>query len=167
MTPTTEELRVELADRAEPLLAVAVENDLKGFLIHVCSGGHDFTSWIEAIATYLTKKPPASWSDLDKAQFEGNLSQLERKFRHFEAVSYEKREHTGSPAGEPIRVGITRPNHPEQEQVVTLPSTAEEQANEIEREIEQVFNRLDVDGNSEFRLAVLARISQKLMQEEK
>ena len=166
LTPKKEDLRAELADRAEPLFAVTIEMQLKGFLIQVCSGGHDFTSWIEAIATYLAKKPPASWSDLDKAQFEGNLSQLERKFRHFEAVSYENREHTESAAGESIRLGITRPNHPEQEQVVTLPSTAEEQANEIEREIEQVFNRLDVDGNSEFRLAVLARISQKLMQEE-
>ena len=166
LTPKKEELRTELADRAEPLFAVTIEMQLKGFLIQVCSGGHDFTSWIEAIATYLVKKPPASWIDLDKAQFESNLSQLARKFRHFEAVSYEKQEHTESSAGEPIRIGITRPNHPEQEQVVTLPSTAEEQANEIEREIEQVFNRLDVDGNSEFRLAVLARISQKLMQEE-
>ena len=81
-------------------------------------------------------------------------------------MSYEKREHTESSAGDPIRIGITRPNHPEQEQVVTLPFTAEEQANEIEHEIEQLFNRFDVDGNSEFRLAVLARISQKLMQEE-
>ena len=167
LTPKKEELRTELADRAEPLFAVTIEMQLKGFLIQVCSGGHDFTSWIEAIATYLAKKPPASWLDLDKAQFEGNLSQLERKFRHFEAVSYEKREHTESSAGDPIRIGITRPNHPEQEQVVTLPSTAEKQANKIEREIEQLFNRFDVDGNSEFRLAVLARISQKLMQEEK
>ena len=166
LTPKREALREELSARAEPLFAVTIEMHLKGFLIQVCSGGHDFTSWIEAIATYLTKKPPASWLDLDKAQFESNLSQLARKFRHFEAVSYEKREHTQSSAGEAIRVGITRPNHPEQEQVVTLPSTAEEQANEIECEIEQVFNRLDVDGNSEFRLAVLARISQKLMQEE-
>ena len=167
LTPKKEELRTKLADRAEPLFAVTIEMHLKGFLIQVCSGSHDFTSWIEAIATYLTKKPPASWLDMDKAQFESNLSQLARKFRHFEAVSYEKREHTESPTGDPIRIGITRPNHPEQEQVVTLPSTAEEQANEIEREIEQVFDRFDVDGNSEFRLAVLARISQKLMQEEK
>ena len=166
LTPKKEELRTELADRAEPLFAVTIEMQLKGFLIQVCSGGHDFTSWIEAIATYLVKKPPASWIDLDKAQFESNLSQLARKFRHFEAISYEKREHTESPTGEPIRVGITRPNYPEQEQVVTLPFTAEEQVNEIEREIEQVFDRFDVDGNSEFRLAVLARISQKLMQEE-
>ena len=76
-------------------------------------------------------------------------------------------KHTKSSAGEPIRIGITRPNYPEQEQVVTLPSTAEEQVKKIEREIEQVLDKFDVDANYEFRLAVLARISQKLMQEEK
>ena len=167
LMPNREELRTELVTKAEPLFAVTIETQLKGFLIQVCSGGHDFTSWIEAIATYLVKKPPTSWIDLDKAQFESNLSQIARKFQHFEAISYEKLEHTESPSGEPIRIGITRPNQLEQEQVVTLPSTAEEQANEIEREIEHVFDRFDVDGNSEFRLAVLARISQKLMQEEK
>ena len=167
LKPSREELRAELVGRAEPLLAVTIEIDLKGFLVQVCSGGHDFNSWLEAIATYLTKKPPASWVDLDKAQFESNLSQLARKFRHFEAVSYERIVHTKSPTGEPIRIGITRPNHPEQEQVVTLPPTTEDQVNKIEHEIEQVFDRFDVDENSEFRLAILARISQKLMQEEK
>ena len=167
LTPSKEELRAELVDRSEPLLAVTIEMDLKGFLVQVCSGGHDFSSWLEAIATYLVKKPPASWVDLDKAQFESNLAQLARKFRHFEAVSYEKLKHTKSSTGEPIRIGITRPNHPEQEQVVTFPSTAEEQLRKIECEIEQVLDKFDVNANSEFRLAVLARISQKLMQEEK
>ena len=165
LPPTIEDLRAQLAGRAEPLLAVTVETDLKGFLIHACSGGHDFTSWLEAIATYLAKKPPSAWIDTDKAQFEINLSQLARKFRHFEAVSYEKLEHTESSAGELIRVGITRPNQSEDEQVVILLSTAEEQATKIERAIEQVFNDIDTDRNPEFRLAVLGRISQKLMQE--
>ena len=165
LTPKKDELRAELSDRAEPLLAVTIERHLKGFLMHVCSGGHDFISWLEAIATYLAKKPPTSWTDQDKAQFESNLSQIARKFRHFEAVSYEKQKHTASPAGEPIRVGITRPNQPEKEQVVILPSNTEERAAEMEREIEKVFDEIDTDGNPEFRLAVLARISQKLMQE--
>ena len=167
LTPKKEEFRAELVARAEPLLEVTIETDLKGFLINIHSAGHNFTGWLEAIATLLTKKTPMSWIDSDKAEFEIQLSLLARKFRHFEAVSYEKRKHPESSAGEPIRVGITRPNHPEQEQVVTLPFTAEEQANEIEQAIEQVFDRFDVDGNSEFCLAVLARISQKLMQEEK
>ena len=164
LTPSTEKLRTELVARAEPLLAVTIEMDLKGFLVQICSGGHDFSSWLEAIATYLAKKPPASWVDLDKAQFESNLSQLARKFRHFKAVSYEKQEHIESSAGEPIRIGITRPKQPEQERVVILPSTAEEQANKLEEAIKQVLDEIDKDGNSEFRLAVLGRISQKLMQ---
>ncbi|MCY3744388.1 MAG: hypothetical protein OXH00_25515 [Candidatus Poribacteria bacterium] len=167
LSPEKEKFRAELAARAEPLLEVTIDTELKGFLINVYSAGHDFTSWLEAIATLLVKKPPASWVDLDKAQFESNLSQLARKFRHFEAVSYEKQKHTESSAGKLIRIGITRPNHPEQEQVVALPATTEEQANKIEQEIEQVFDKFDVDGNSEFRLAILARISQKLMEEEK
>ena len=90
LTPTAERLRRQLVKRAEPLLAVTIETDLKGFLIQVCSGGHDFSSWIEAIATYLAKKPPSAWIETDKAQFEINLSQIARKFRHFETVSYEK-----------------------------------------------------------------------------
>ncbi len=167
LTSTKEEPRAELISRSKPLLAVALETHLRGFLMHVCSDGLDFTSWLEAIATYLAQKSPASWVDLDKAQFESNLSQLARKFRHFEAVSYEKWKHTESSAGEPIRIGITRPNQPEQEQVVILPSTAEEQADKLEHAIEQVFDEIDKKSNPDFRLAVLARISQKLMQEDK
>ena len=165
LPPTKEEFRAELVSRAEPLQDTAIE--IKGFLTQVCSDMHDSKSWLEAIATNLAKKPPVSWFEMDKAQFEFNLSLLARKFRHFEAVSYEKLKHTELSNGEPIRIGITRPNHPEQEQVVTFPSTAEEQVNKIEHEIEQVFDKFDTDGNSELRLAILARISQKLMQEQK
>ena len=165
LTQSREELRAELVAKSESLLAVAIEMDLKGFLVQVCSGGHDFNSWLEAIATYLAKKPPASWVDLDKAQFEVRLSQIARKFRHFEAVSYEKLGHTESSAGKPIRMGITTPRQPEQERVVILTPSVEDTADKIEREIEPIFNKFDMDGNTEFRLAVLARITQKLMQE--
>ena len=167
LTLNKEELRTELVPRVEPLLEIVIEIDFKGFLIQICSGGHDFTSWLEAIATYLAKKPPASWVDLDKARFESNLSQFARKFRHFEAVSYEKWDHPESLAGEPIRIGVTRPKQPEQEQVVILPSTAEEQADKLERAIGKISDEIDTDGNAGFRLAVLARISEKLMSKDK
>ena len=159
-----EELREKLVARSEPLLAVTIGMELKGFLVQVCSSGHDFNTWLEAIATYLAKKPPASWLDVDKAQFESNLAQLARKFRHFEAVSYEKLKHTESSTGEPIRVGITAPRKIEQERVVILTPSVEDAADQIEHEIEPIFNKFEADGNTEFRLAVLARITQKLMQ---
>ena len=164
LTPTAEKLRAEMVARAEPLLAVTIEVDIKGFLIQVCSGGHDHTSWLEAIATYLAKKPPSAWIDADKAQFEINLSQIARKFRHFEAVSYEKLAHTESSTGEPIRVGITTPNRTEQERVVTLTPTADAQTAEMEDEIRKIFDKFDVDDNPELHIAILARISQKWMQ---
>lgn len=160
-----ETLRAELVARSEPLLAVKIGMDIKTFSVQVCSGGHDFSSWLEAIATFLAKKPPASWLDVDKAQFESNLAQLARKFRHFEVVSYEKLKHTESSRGEPIRVGITAPKKIEQERVVILTPSVEDAADQIEREMEPIFNKFDVDGNTEFRIAVLARITQKLMQE--
>ena len=165
LTSSKKDLRAELVTRSEPLLAVKIEMDIKAFSVQVCSGGHDFSSWLEAIATFLAKKPPASWLDVDKARFESNLTELARKFRHFEAVSYEKLKHTESSTGEPIRVGITAPQKIEQERVVILTPDVEDAANQVEREIEPIFDKLDVDGNTEFRLAVLARITQKLMQE--
>ena len=134
LTPTAEKLRKQLVKRAEPLLAVTIEIDLKGFLIQVCSGGHDFSSWLEAIATYLAKKPPSAWIEADKAQFEINLSQIARKFRHFETASYEK-------------------------------LAADEQTSEMEREIRKVFDKFDVDNNPELHIALLARISQRWIQQ--
>ncbi|RKU28297.1 hypothetical protein C6495_15215 [Candidatus Poribacteria bacterium] len=162
-----EALRRELASRAESLLAVTVETRLKGFLIRACDLGLDFTGWLEAIATFLANKPPSSWNDTDTAQFEVNLSELARKFHHFEAVSYENRPHAEqSPAGESIRIGITRPNQREQERVVDLPSTTKEQASELERAIEKVFEKFGVAENTEHCLAVIAQLSEKLMKQQ-
>lgn len=165
LKPSRENPRADLVARAEPLIMVTIEMDLKGFLVQVCSGGHDHTSWLEAIATYLAKKPPSAWLDTDKVQFESNLAQLARKFRHFEAVSYEKLTHTESSTGEPIRIGITAPNRTEQERVVTLTPAADAQTTEMEDEIRKIFDKFDVDDNPELHIAILARISQKWMQQ--
>ncbi len=159
---------IELINRARPLLESAIETKLKGFLIRICDEELDFKEWVEAIGTYIANKPPASWNDSDKVHFEMNLSELARKFHHFEAVSFEKQrqsEKTTDNAGQVIRVGITTLSSPEQERVVTVPPTAEEQIDNIERGIDQVFESAGVDGDANLRLAILARLSQKLMKQ--
>ena len=158
----------ELIKKAQPLLDLAIDTKLKGFLIRICDEGLNFKEWVEAIGTYIANKPPASWNDLDKAHFEINLSELERRFHHFEAVSFERQEQVVKSAdntGEVIRVGITTLSATEQERVVTMPPTAETQVEDIEREIEGVFEKFDVDGNANLRLAILARLSQRLMEQ--
>ena len=159
---------IELINRARPLLESAIETKLKGFLIRVCDEELDFKEWVEAIGTYIANKPPASWNDSDKVHFEMNLSELARKFHHFRAVSFERQrqsEKTTDNAGQVIRVGITTLSSPEQERVVTVPPTAEAQIDNIERGFEEVFKEFGVDGDANLRLAILARLSQRLMEQ--
>ena len=156
---------IELMHKAQPLLDWTIDTKLKGFLIRVCDEGLDFKEWVEAIGTYIVTKPPASWNDSDKAHFEMNLSELARKFHHFDALSFERQEQSDDSAGEVIRVGITTRSSAEQERVVTVPPTAEAQIDDIERGIEKAFESAGVDGNPNLRLAILARLSQKLMEQ--
>ena len=156
---------IELMDKAQSLLDWTIDTKLKGFLIRICDEELDFKEWVEAIGTYIVTKPPASWNDSDKAQFEMNLSGLARKFHHFDALSFERQEQSDDSAGEVIRVGITTLSSTEQERVVTLSPTAEAQIGDIERGIEEVFESAGVDGNPNLRLAILARLSQRLMEQ--
>ena len=158
----------ELIKRAQPLLNWTIDTKLKVFLIRVCDEGLDFKGWLEAIGTYIANKPPASWNDSDKAHFEMNLSELARKFHRFEVLSFERQQQSEKPAdsaGEVIRVGITTLSSTEQERVVTVPPTIEEQVDNIEGGFEEVFKRFGVDGDANLRLAILARLSQKLMEQ--
>ena len=159
---------IELINRARPLLESAIETKLKGFLIRICDEELDFKEWVEAIGTYIANKPPASWNDSDKVHFEMNLSELARKFHHFRAVSFERQrqsEKTTDNAGEVIRVGITTFSEAERERVITVPPTAEAQIDNIERGFEEVFKEFGVDGDANLRLAILARLSQRLMEQ--
>ena len=103
-----------------------------------------------------------------KSYFEMNLSELARKFHHFRAVSFERQrqsEKTTDNAGEVIRVGITTFSEAERERVITVPPTAEAQIDNIERGFEEVFKEFGVDGDANLRLAILARLSQRLMEQ--
>ena len=163
-----EELRVELYRRAEPLLDLTIETKLKGFFLRVCDDELDFKEWLEAIGTYIVQKPPTAWNDTDKTQFQMDLAELARKFHHFEAVSFERRKRSdefSDGAEDVMRVGITTLRAEEQARVIALPPTAEKQAKEIEREIEQIFEFAGVSEDTELRLAILARLSRKLMEQ--
>lgn len=163
---SNEEIRVELYRRSEPLLDLTIETKLKGFFLRVCDEELDFKEWLEAIGTYVVQKPPTAWNDTDKTQFQMNLAELGRKFHHFEAVSFERRKRSdefSDGTEDVMRVGITTLRAEEQARVIAVPPTAEMQAKQIEREIEQIFELAGVSEDTELRLAVLARLSRKLM----
>ncbi len=163
-----EEIRLELYRRVEPLLDLTIETKLKGFFLRVCDEELDFKGWLEAIGTYIVQKPPSAWNDSDNTQFQMNLAELGKKFHHFEAVSFERQKQSdgfSDSAGEVMRVGITTLKAEEQARVITLPPTAEVKAKNIERAIERAFENYGVETDTELRLAVLARLSRKLMEQ--
>ena len=159
-----EQFRRELIDIAEPLEEVTRNTQLTGFLTRICDSELDLGNWLEAIATSVVNKPPASWIDTDKEHFEINLSELIRKFRHFEVVSYEKQKYPELSGAKTVRIGTTKPNTPEKEQVVTLLPTDEKRANNMLNEIQCFIGNLDKDKRSKLLLWVLAQIVEKEIQ---
>lgn len=161
-----EELRRELINIAEPLEEVTRGTQLTGFLMRIRDSELDLDNWLEAIATFVVNKPPASWTNRDKEQFEINLSQLTRKFRHFKVLAYEKRKHPELSGDKLVRIGTTKPNTKDKEQVVTLIQTDEELANQMLNEIQDLIEHLDKDQKSKLRLWVLAQIVEKEIQQQ-
>ena len=163
-----EEIRLDLYRRAEPLIDFTIETKLKGFFLRVCDEELDFKEWLEAIGTYIVQKPPSAWNDSDKTQFQMDLAELAKKFHHFKAVSFERQKQSrnlSDGVGEVIRVGITTLKTVEQERVVILPPNSEPKAKDIQSEIEDIFETFDVESDTEFCLAVLARLSQKFIEQ--
>lgn len=163
---TGAEARTELKERAQPLLELTVDPKLKSFIIRACDEGLDLVGWLESIATFLASKPPASWSDTDLARFEVSLAEVTRSFRHIELLSFELNKqgtrilHAGS---EMLRLGVTTINEPERQRVVTIGQQERLMIERAEQSIEQAFAAAGLNGDTELRLAVLAKLSRKLL----
>ena len=163
-----EEVRLQLANRARSLSEVVIEQGLKSFLINLCGQESDLTGWCEAIGNNVVNKHPSLWLDLDKEKFEIKLAILAEKFRHYESVYFEHiKEEQGFNGleGKVIRVGVTTLDRPEQERVMVLTPNQEQLAEKLEEDIKDIFEEKSKDQAPQFQLAVLAQLSQKLMQQ--
>jgi hypothetical protein len=160
--------RKELRERALPLLDITVELKLKSFVFRVTDEELDLAGWLASVATLLASKPPVSWNDPDLARFEVNLAEVTRSFLNIELLSFELRKQgMGATRSdkEIMRLGITTLNEPERQKVVTV--NAEDRLL-IERAglaVEQALAAAGINGSVDLRLAVFAKLSQKLLQQ--
>lgn len=163
---TSADARSELKERAQPLLDLTVEPKLKSFIIRVIDDGLDLVGWIEAIATFLATKPPASWYDNDLARFEISLAEVSRSFLHIELLSFElKRPESERKRSdhELIRLGVTTLNEPERERVVIISQQDRLLVESAENSVEQALKAAGLNNNIELRLAVLAKLSRRIL----
>lgn len=157
----------ELQGRAQPLLDLTVEPKVKSFILRTIDKDLDLIGWIESIATFFTNRPPASWNNSDLARFEIGLTEISRSFLHIELLSFELTKHKIEKfrsGNEFIRLGITTLNEPEHQRVLTVSQQDQLLLENAEHFVEQALESAGLDGDIEMRLAVLARLSKKLLE---
>lgn len=163
-----EDARRELRERAQPLLDLTVEPKLKSFLIRAVDDSLDLTGWRESTATFLSGKPPGLWNDTDRARFEVTLAEVSRSFIHIELLSFELRKHRQeSPidGGEMIRLGVTTLDAPEHQKVLNIQRHDRALVDETVFALEKALKTKLKSSNVELRLAVLAKLAYKFLQE--
>ena len=163
---TGAEARNEVKGRAQPLLDLTVEPKLKSFIIRIIDDGLDLVGWIEAIATFLATKPPASWYDNDIARFEVSLAEVTRSFLHIELLSFELKKpgaEVSRSDNELMRLGVTALNEPERERVVIISQQDRLLVESAENAVERALEAVGLGEKADLRLAVLAKLSQKLL----
>ncbi|MGI9064886.1 MAG: hypothetical protein ACR2HX_00550 [Pyrinomonadaceae bacterium] len=163
------EARRELRERAQPLLDLTVEPKLKSFIIRAIDDGLDSVGWLEAVATFLATKPPASWYDNDLARFEVSLAEVARSFSHIELLSFELRRPVSDVShsdNELMRIGVTTLNRPELERVVLVTHADRSLVDSAAKSVEDALTALGIGENeTERRLSVLAKLFRKMLKE--
>jgi hypothetical protein len=109
-----------LGARAERLLPVAVDAQLKAFLIRASEQDMRREEWLVSLGTLLAGKPPDSWYDRDIDQMRLNLGLICRRFGSLESMLLDR--DAVQVAADPmlLRVAVTQLGEAEQERVVPL-----------------------------------------------
>jgi len=92
------ELRTSMVSRARAIESVAVDPEMRSFVVRILETTTDDRQWVESLAALLVSKPPPAWRDEDRARFEVALAQRVRRLRSLEVVA---REHASAPDSGP------------------------------------------------------------------
>jgi len=116
----TDELRAELAVRAERIFGLTADAHLKSFLNRVKDTVLPQQDWLASVGTLLCTKPPSVWNDEDLDHARVNLRHLAHRFVQLEAM-VAGRGPEPLPGGTTLmRISISRSGDDERERVVAL-----------------------------------------------
>ena len=145
--------------------AAAVEDEvldpeIRAFVLTLANDGVETDEdWIQAIATVVSKKAPAEWTDEDLTRFNHILPTQVAAFLRLSALHADARAHGGGPF-EAVRVVITPSDGNEYTRLVEL-----ERDSAVDESLDGVINALGVELGSPARAeqALLAALSERLL----
>lgn len=149
-------LREDLRSRSRRLLQQVIEPKMRSFLMISAEEQLDDREWLEAIATTIASKPPASWTDHDLAVFEALVAERSRWFRRLEVLYHEMHSMQGSTI-DARRVTLTAPSGVEFAELVSVdPTTRGLVSDVLEQALAELEKRVSAHQASRALLGVLA-----------
>ncbi|MGB7157401.1 MAG: hypothetical protein WBD40_05010 [Tepidisphaeraceae bacterium] len=132
------EVRTAISETAQRLLISIHELKLRGFCLRLADRSLSEQAWVEALAGFLTGKPPASWLETDAQRFREEIHRHARMFRRVEAAAFDA---TGAEGAIAIRVAVTMQDGSDVEEVLHLTREEETLAHELEAKILALIER--------------------------
>ena len=100
--------RLAVTGQAAALESEVLSPQVRAFVLTLANDGVDTDAeWITAIATVVSKKAPAEWTDDDRSRFGRELPHLIAAFQRLVALHADRRAHGGGPFNA-FRVTLTR-----------------------------------------------------------
>lgn len=140
-------VREALAASAEKVSLSVSEPRLKAFCLRLRDRALGEQEWIEAIASFVSSKPPTRWADADLAGFRDEAGRLVRQFQRVESAVHAAL--SAGERGQAMRVALSCQDGIEVERVVYLNATEEKKVGELEATVTQLLQ-------TEGRLGILA-----------
>jgi len=135
-----EEAKHELVARSKAILPIAVDTQLKGFLLRSSNDAADRDSWLISIATFLGGKPPEFWLDRDVDSMALHLAGVVRRFRGLEAFAVERAEAQLPNGTTLLRIAVAQPGTAEREQVVAVRREEEASVNSLRTRLRELID---------------------------
>lgn len=82
-----ESLQAILIRRTEAIAASITDPDLKAFALRLADRGLTPRAWLEALGSFLGRKPPERWAEQDEREFHHRLKVMSRRLRRVQATS--------------------------------------------------------------------------------
>lgn len=113
-------MRREVAARSEQLLPLAVDAQLKSFLLRAADADMPREEWIVSLGTLFGGKPPESWHDRDSEQAQMTIRLLAQRFASLESMVVSLGGPKNANGAPMLRVTVTQPGYAEHERTVPL-----------------------------------------------
>lgn len=161
--------REELNRRTQNAAEFVSSARLKGFILRATDTELEQNTWLESIAALLAGKPPAVWRDEDLAKFEIGLAETARAFTNLESLVIERNNQlkTGETDFELVRLSLTQMKTGEAARVLSIRPEDREKIERTEQLLLKAFEQSPMNGDANLRLAVLANLSLKILNQEK